>query len=165
MGLGWRDISFVPDEQLAEEIAKAWQWLIPEPWQVVFSTMFGGVFLEKESGGVFWLECGAGLIERVADSAAEFHAYLGSERDDEWTGQIEEWFLAGLVQQLHDVGKIPGPGQCYGFKILPVFEGGDYDTANAFVISAREWLTVTASLHQQIFDLADGAQAKIVVID
>jgi hypothetical protein len=154
---------FVPDEQLSEDTATAWSWLIPETWKIVFSSMFGGVFLEKESGGVFWLECGTALVERVADSAEELRRYLGSERNDKWTQQIEEWFLTGLVQQLRDLGKIPGPGQCYGLTILPIFKGGRYDVENAFVLAAREWLTGTGSLHHQLLDVPDGAQVKILV--
>jgi hypothetical protein len=163
VAINWTDIAFVPDAELAEETAIAWKWLIPESWKIVLSSMFGGVFLEKKSGGVFWLECGTALVERVADNAADFHAYLKSERDNKWAEQVEEWFLIGLVQRLHDAGKTPGPGQCYGLTILPVFEGGRYDVENAFVLSAREWLTVTASLHHQILGIPDGAQVKIKV--
>jgi hypothetical protein len=147
---------FVPDEQLAKDTATSWSCLIPEPWTIVFSSMFGGLFLEKESGGVVWLECGAAIVERVADSAEALHGYLGSERNDKWTQQIEEWFLTGLVARLHDRGKIPAPGQCYGLTILPVFNGGLYDVENAFVLTAREWLTSTGSIHHQLLDLPDG---------
>jgi hypothetical protein len=165
MSVSRSDILFMPDEQTAAEAAAAWNWLIPEPWRVVVCSMFGGLFLEKESGGVFWLECGTGLVERVADSAGAFQAYLGGPRDEAWNSRIDEWFLWNFVDQLHEAGKRPGPGQCYGLTILPVFAEGRYTVDNVFVLSAREWLTVTGSMHRQIQDLPDGAQVAIKVVD
>ena len=165
MSLTWSDLLLLPDEQVVTETAAAWKWLVPEPWKIVACSMFGGVFFEKSQGGVFWLECPTAQVEQVASSAAEFHAFLGGERDEAWEEQTDEWFLPGLVQQLHDAKKRPGPGQCYGLTILPIFDGGRYSVGNVFVLPVREWLTVTASLHQQVRELPDGSRVEIKVVD
>lgn len=165
MSLSWSQIVFVPDALVVEETAMAWKWLVPEPWKIIFASMFGGLFLEKEAGDVHWLECGTGLIEKVANSADEFHAFLGSPRDDVWDGIVETWFLSPLVQQLHDAGKIPGPGQCYGFTILPIFAGGKYTVENAFVLTAREWFTWTGHVHETVRDMPDGGQVRLKIVD
>ena len=125
--------------------------------------MFGGLFLEKQSGGVFWLECATGLIERVADNAEAFDRFLGGERDAIWRQRVDEWFLPAFVRRLHEAGKKPGPGQCYGLTILPIFEGGRYAIENVFVAPRREWLSCTGSVHRQIEDLPDGAKVQFVV--
>lgn len=165
MSLSWSKIMFVPDQQMVEETASAWKWLIPEPWKIIFSSMFGGLFLEKETGGVYWLECGTGLIEKVANSAEKFHGFLGGPRDEAWNSRLDDWFLPPLVEQLRDAGKIAAPGQCYGFTILPIFEGGKYTVENAFVVSAREWLTWTGSAHEQVRDVPNGGQVRMKVVD
>lgn len=165
MNLAWSKIMFVPDRQVAEQTALAWKWLVPGPWKIIFSSMFGGIFLEKEAGDVHWLECGTGLIVKVANSADEFHTFLGGTRDDAWASRVENWFLPPLVEQLHDAGKIAGPGQCYGFTILPIFEGGKYIVENAFVVSAQEWLTLTGSVHEQVRNVPNGGQVRMKVVD
>jgi hypothetical protein len=165
MSTKWSDISFVPDEQVVAETIAAWKWLIPDPWKMLVCSMFGGIFFERHSGGVFWLECPTADIVRVANSAAEFHAYLGGPRDNDWAKQVEEWFLIDLVGRLHGAGKVPGPGQCYGLTILPVFEGGKYSAENVFVLPAREWLTLTASMHEQLREVPDGSQIRIKIVD
>ncbi|ESQ82979.1 hypothetical protein AEAC466_15855 [Asticcacaulis sp. AC466] len=165
MSLIWSEIMFVPDQKIVEETALAWKWLVPEPWKIIFSSMFGGVFLEKEAGDVHWLECGTGVIEKVANSAAEFHAFLSGPRDDAWASRVDDWFLPPLVQQLHKAGKIAGPDQCYGFTILPIFKGGTYNVENCFVVSAREWFTLAGSIHEQVCDVPDGSQVKMKIVD
>jgi hypothetical protein len=160
----WHDIAFELSDDLADEAARAWQWLVPEPWTPVLCSKFGGIFLEK-ADGVFWLECGTGLIERVADDAAAFHGFLKGERDEAWVEQVDDWFLGPLVEQLHAAGKIAGDGQCYGATILPIFEGGVYSVENMFVLSAREWLSVTGSMHLQMRDVPDGGKVRIEVTD
>ena len=161
----WSRILFVPDEQAVAEAADAWRWLIPEPWTIIFSSMFGGLFLEKQTGGAFWLECGTGMIERVADSASDLNAFLGGPRDEVWDDRVDEWFLPGFVQTLHDAGKVPGTGECYGLTILPIFKGGTYTVDNAFVVPVREWLSLTGSMHEQMRDVPDGAQVRIQITD
>jgi hypothetical protein len=161
MLLQWADIAFKLDDDLAAAAAEAWRWLIPEPWHPLLCSMFGGIFLEKEEGGVFWLECGTGEVVQVADSAAAFDAYLAGPRDDAWLAQIDDWFLLPLVEQIHAAGKRPAPGQCYGATILPIFKGGAYNVGNMFVLPAREWLTMTGDMHRQLIDVPDGAQVRI----
>jgi hypothetical protein len=104
----WSEIAFVPDAETSRETAAAWNWLISEPWEPLVVSMFGGIFLEKERGGVFWLECGTALIERVAHAAAVFDDFLRSERDATWLECVDEWFLPGFVQEprLFNAGQI-----------------------------------------------------------
>ncbi len=160
----WTEIAFMPDAETIKEAAEAWTWMIPEPWKPLVCSMFGGIFLEKQSGGVFWLECGTALVEQVADSAEAFNIFLRAERDRAWLERVDEWFLPGFVQELRDLGKRPGLGQCYGLTILPVFVGGRYESGNVYVLPAREWLSLTGSLHEQIRDVPDGGKVQIKVL-
>jgi hypothetical protein len=49
--------------------------------------------------------------------------------------------------------------------ILPVFEGGTYPVENVFVVSAREWLIFTASMHEQLRKIPDGSQVRTKFVD
>ena len=159
MSSRWADIAFVPDAALATKITAAWQWLMPGQWTPFLCSMIGGIFLEEESG-VYWLESGTGLVERVASDAGEFESVVHEDDD-----KFEEWFLPGLVEALHEAGKHPGPGECYAFLILPVFEEGKYEVENLEVRPAVVQLVGTATIHEQIGDVPDGCKVEIKVVD
>jgi hypothetical protein len=58
-----------------------------------------------------------------------------------------------------------GPGQCYSFTILPVFEEGSYTADNRIVISVVEHLRVTGDILSQINGLTDGDKVRIKVVE
>jgi hypothetical protein len=116
MGVSWHDIAFMPDPELADEAQAAWSWLVPSPWRVLVCATVGGIFLETESGKVRWLDVGTGFVEDVAESVEGFEAILRSGEP-----VIDEWFLPGFVEALHEAGKRPGPGEAFFPIILPVF--------------------------------------------
>lgn len=165
MSIGWLDRFFVPDQKVADDAAMAWNWLIPGAWRIIYCTMFGGIFLEKESGEVCWLECSSGIVEHVAASEPEFHAFLSEERTDLWEYSVEDWFMPALIEQLRAAGKTLGAGQCYGLSIRSILEGGFYDVDNTLAVPASEWLTATGAIHEQIRHLPAGSRVKINVVD
>src|SRR5690606_10010246 len=71
MSVAWRDIAFQLEPDVAREVAKAWSWLIPEPWEPIVCSTVAGVFLEKPNGEVHWLDTGTGLVEQVASTRAQ----------------------------------------------------------------------------------------------
>ena len=154
--MGWSPLTFDPDEETVAEVATAWDWLIGDRWTPAACSLTGDIFLEKETGGVFWLDCGLGVIDRIADDTRQFSALTDTERGD-------EWLMPGLVEDLRETGKRPGPGQCYSFTILPVFAEGSYALSNIYVVSAREHFGLTGSLHRQIQYIHDGGQLKVEV--
>jgi hypothetical protein len=160
MNVEWADIAFVPEPDTAAEAAAAWAWLVAEPWRPLLCSMIGDIFLEKEAGGVFWLECGTGSVEQIAVDAAEFESLLRSNPD-----KVEEWFLPGLVEDLHKAGKRPEPGQCYAFVILPAFKEGKFEADNMCVVPVREQLAGTAALLKQLRDVPEGGRVQIKIVD
>ena len=140
--------------------AKAWSWLLAEPWEPIICSMVAGVFLERHSGAVLWLDTGTGLIEQVAQDRGQFEEMLRSSPD-----LVNEWFLPPLVERLHAAGKVPKDGECYGFTFLPVFEEGKYDTQNMIVLTVREQFVAVADLHWQLRGVPDGSSVQINVTD
>lgn len=45
--------------------------------------------------------------------------------------------MPGLVEQLHEAGKIPGARQCYTYVILAVLTEGEYEVANLNPVEAK----------------------------
>jgi hypothetical protein len=147
-------LTFRPDEETAAAVRAAWRWLTPDDATPILCSILGDVFLGRANGAVLWLDTGRGKLEPAADNAEQFHAALASD-------QAVEWLIPPLVESARSAGKIPGPGQCYGFKILPIFAEGRYEAGNLAVITASEYLSFTGDTHHQIASIPDGQKVEI----
>src|ERR1700761_7235392 len=157
MAFDWKDFIAEPGEEAFRAAADAWTWFVPEPWTPIFSSALGDIFLKKKSGEVFWLDCGGGRIECVADNERAFADMLGTEL-------TEEWFLPGLIEKLRQSGKVLAPGKCYSFTILPVFAEGKYVPENMFVCAAKSHFMLTGDIHRQIRDTPNGSKVTIKIV-
>lgn len=155
MNLGWSSLTFTPDAEAVLALRESWAWLVQEPYRPVLFSVLGDAFLQVESGAILWLNTGAGELTEVAQSWERFVELLRTE-------QVEEWFMPGLVEQLHEAGKIPGAGQCYTYVTLPVFAEGKYEVANLNPVDAKYHFGLTGYVHQQIKSLPNGAQVTFV---
>ncbi len=160
MGVTWTDIAFQLEVDVARDVAKAWAWLLPEPWTPLVCSMVGGIFLEQPDGKIQWLDTGTGLLEPAANDCAAFEEIMRSSPD-----LVDEWFLPPLIERLHAAGKRAGAGQCYGFTILPAFAEGKYEVENMFVISVVEQFVGMADIHRQLSGLPEGAKVEVKVVD
>jgi hypothetical protein len=156
MNIGWSSLTFTPDSDAVQELRRAWAWLIGDSFVPLLFSVLGDVFYTPESGGVYWLNTGTAETSRVAESPDAFQALLESE-------SANEWFMPHLIEQLHEAGKIPGPGCCYTYVTLPIFAEGKYEVANFNVVPAREHFGLTAHIHREIQSLPDGSNVRIVV--
>jgi hypothetical protein len=66
---------------------------------------------------------------------------------------------------LHDAVKIPGPGQCYTYVTLPIFEEGRYEVSNLNPVLAEEHFGLTGQLLSELHTLPNGAKAQVKVVD
>ncbi|MDX8469585.1 DUF1851 domain-containing protein [Mesorhizobium sp. VK23B] len=160
MSVTWPEIAFQLEPDVAQAAAKAWSWLLPEPWNPVVCSMVGGVFIERPNNGVHWLDTGTGLVEQVAHNRAEFEEMIRLRPD-----LVDEWFLPPLVKRLRAADKKPKAGECYGFTILPVFAEGKFDIDNMFVIPVSEQFIGIADIHRQLSKLPDGSMVQLKVGD
>jgi len=156
MKLGWSALTCTPDAEAVQELRTSWAWFIARPYKPVLFSVLGDAFLQVESGAILWLNTGTAELTEVATSWEHFVELLRTE-------QADAWFMPGLVEQLHEAGKVPSPGQCYTYVRLPVFVEGKYEVANLNPVSAKEHFAFTADVHQQIKSLPNGAQVKLVI--
>jgi hypothetical protein len=157
MAISGSDLTFMPSQDAIERLAEAWAWLLKEPFRPVLFSIMGDVFLEPDSGGIWWLNTGTGELMRVADSIEQFRDLLRTEVAD-------EWLMPGLVEQLHAAGKIPEAGECYTYVTLPVFAEGKYEVDNLNPVPAGEHFSLTGHILHEIHELPDEAKVKLQTV-
>lgn len=116
--LTWADLLI--DDIAADDFRR---WLLP--WSPAiggriapaFMSKFGTWFLRRFEGHVDMLDVFSGEVVRMADTYEEFVAEVNERR---WQ---EAYLLSELVFQLHKVGKVAGPGQCYALAPHPALGG------------------------------------------
>ena len=162
------------------KMLSAWSWLLDdeaeiEPWLM---NRFGDLFFLDEDGAVLWLNVTDGELSEVAANADEFFALLessvdGSDEDEdededaadfedeeESNDDAEDWFLMGIVDEAVEAGLKLGPGECLGFKTLPIL-GGDYVPENLYVSTVEKYWSFCGYVHAQIDGHPDGAEIEI----
>ncbi len=143
MSIGFSSLTFTPSEETVQQLAESWGWLIREPFVPVLFSVLGDVFIEPDSGGIWWLNTGTAEVTRVADTLDEFRERLGTEAAD-------EWFMPVLVEALHAAGKAPEAGECYTYVTLPIFAEGKYEVGNLNPVPAGEHFALTGRILQEI---------------
>ncbi|SDR20698.1 protein of unknown function [Pseudoxanthomonas sp. CF385] len=133
-----------------------WAWLLPSDLTVWMVNRFGDLIFVPDDGTVQFLDIGAGSVKQVAESREDFFTQvdLGDNADS--------WLLISLTDKCVSTGLVLGPGQCYTFKIAPVFDG-KYSIDNIEIGDLVVNYSLLAQTHQQIKDLPDGAQIKLVL--
>lgn len=143
----WRELSFLPDAQAMAELAAAWSWRLPSPFEPVMASTLGDVFFQSGGDEVYRLDTGTAEIQQVAPSRPAFVELLKTDK-------VDDWFMPALVSRLIAAGKKLEPGQCYTYVTLPIFEQGRYEVANLNPVPAREHFGLTGELHRQLAGLA-----------
>jgi hypothetical protein len=132
-----------------------WAWLLPSGLTVWIVNRFGDIVFVPEDGSIWFLDVGAGSVKQLATSREDFSAQVdvGDNADN--------WLLISLTDKCVAAGLVLQPGQCYTFKIAPVF-GGKYAIENIEVGDLVLNYSLLAQLHRQIKDLPDGTQVNLV---
>ena len=132
-----------------------WSWLLGGGWSPLLVSAVGDVFLINLAGVIARLDAGTASLEKVGEILDDFEKAL----DD--PAIVAEWFLEPVVDELRSQGKRLSIGECYGFTILPIFEGGSYTAGNRFCLSATEHIRLTGDVHSQLRDVPDGGSVRI----
>lgn len=156
MPIGWSALTFSPSSEALHSLRTEWSWVLTEDFEPILFSVLGDVFYTTSGGGVFWLNIGTAEVRRVADSVEEFRVALDQNR--------ENWLLPSLVEALHREGKIPQPGECYTYAVLPIFNEGKYEPWNFKPVPAESHFALTACIHNQIRSLPDGTEVRIDVV-
>jgi hypothetical protein len=140
-----------------EDICSSWQWCLTDQKSIIFISCVGDMFLVGKDDTVNWLDTSIGQITKVADNLEEFEKLLNDDAN------VDNWFLATLVEQLINRGKTLKENEVYSFKKLPAL-GGDYSVDNLEITDISVHFRLTGNIAEQIKDLPDGTKVNFKVI-
>src|SRR5215475_9768395 len=158
MRITWDDLTVNFDDFKSEDLLKDWRWLIGGSAQPILISSVGDAFIQDETGKIFWLETGAGVITEIAPSYEEFEAELNDKE------KVSEWFLAPIVADLKALNILLERGQCYSYKNLPIF-GGQYEASNFEPTDLSVHFAVSGQICFQVNDLPAGTQVNVIFED
>jgi hypothetical protein len=116
-----------------------WSWLLSGPVAPLFLSKFGDWFLRRPDGTTDMINVLDGTLEQVAVTPEEF---LRNVNQREWQ---ENYLLSELVFELHQRGKVPARGECYGFAPHPLFTGR-LDVDLVMVMNLGAWQAICAQM-------------------
>jgi len=135
-----------------------WRWLLEKDFHPIVMTAFGDWFLLDQDGSVHFLDLVAGKLSKVAESGEQFKRIMGRPKN------LDQWFMAEVVQSLLDSGMVLGENQCFGFKIPPVL-GGKIEVANIEPTDIAVHQGLLSQIHEQTRNLPEGTKIGKVLID
>ena len=106
-----------------DDICSSWQWCQGDQKSIALVSCVGDIFLFGNDDTIDWLDTSVGQLKQVATNLEEFEQLLNQEQN------IDNWFLATIVEQLIINGKTLKENEVYSFKVLPTL-GGDYSADN-----------------------------------
>jgi len=143
--LTWKDL--IVEDVSPKEFAdwmRPWSGVVSGRVALAFLNRFGVWFLRRPEGPVDMLDVLTGTVERVADNHEAFIAEVNG------VGWQETYLASKVVLALHQVGKVPGPKQCYAVT-PPVALGGPNPMAgervpveNVMVMDIPIWQSLCA---------------------
>ena len=141
--LTWPDllIEDVTPEQFRDWLAP-WAGIVVGRAGPAFANKFGFLFLRRSEGRVEMLDVFTGHLTQVADT---YEAFVREVNEPWWQ---EVYLLSEVVYQLHQAGKVPGPGQCYALCPHPAL--GSPDPANGEAIDPRFVMVMDMTVWQSL---------------
>jgi hypothetical protein len=94
----WFEVDGLETERLLAE----WQWLCPSRFSFVARNVFGELFLQDDTGSVFWLNTTTGKLNKVSNTHSEF---LEMAKTAE---KRREWFVENEATTYARLGLVPG---------------------------------------------------------
>ena len=142
-----------PNDEIVDALINHWSWIFEDDISIVMMSRLGDFFLEDDNGIIYWLNTGTGELDRIAASDAEFQQLLQTE-------SFDDWFLTDLVDECHAAGLVPGDGEVLSYKILPIFEEGEYTVENMHVVSAEAHLEYSGVTVLELVEEEDDANQE-----
>jgi hypothetical protein len=133
-----------------------WSEILPETFTMWLVNRFGDAFIIAEDGSVHHLDVAVGTLHRVADTRDQFAVLIDVSQN------ANNWLMIPLVDQCVKLGMLLQRGQCYGFKIPPLF-GGAYEPGNVAPVDLAQNLAFLADIWSQTKDMPDGTPVRLVV--
>lgn len=132
-------------------VLSVWSTALPAGCKLLGASLFGDLFVARESGEVDMLDLVAGELKQVAVCVEEF------EWDLTQPGRREELLMQSLADAAAAVGLKPDRGECLAFRTPPLL-GGPLRPENLVRWDMVAYHTGLAKLLPQIKELPVGTE-------
>ncbi len=143
-------------DPLLTAVAEGWGWKLGKPVEILATNLFGNAIVKNDAGQFFRIMPEEWQCELIATSACELEE---KRKSPEF---VHDWMMKRVVEVAERAHGPLADGQVY-FLVTPGILGGKYDAENIRKISLRELLAYSGDMAQQIDDVPDGEQIRIVV--
>jgi hypothetical protein len=138
------------------QLLASWSWLLPEEFTVWVMNRLGDLFIVTNDGAVHMLDVGAGSFKQIATNKDDFCNMMNDP------SFASDKLMIPVVDSLVQAGLVLSKGECYSFKILPVF-GGKYTVDNLVVKNADFHFAAFGPIYEKIRDLPDGSRVTFKI--
>src|SRR4051812_7820694 len=112
------DPHFIPASAIdASAVLSVWSGLLPVGCKLLGASLFGDLFVARESGEVDMLDLVSGELKQVAVCVEEF------DWDRTQPQRREELLMQSLAEAAFTAGPKPGAGECLAFRTAPMHGG------------------------------------------
>lgn len=139
----------------SEKVLEDWCWLVGADKTIVLVSSIGDLFLSDKYNHYFWLNVGEGILEKVADSKAEFNQLLQDK------STITNWFMIDLIADLKQKERHLQEKQVYSYIKHPLL-GGKYQPSNFELTDMEVHFSIYGQLLQKIKNLPNGTSIGTV---
>jgi len=157
MRITWNELTVDFQKHGADDLLQDWRWLLGDSMRLLLVSAIGDMFLADSTGQVFWLDTGAGQLQKIAAGIDQFQQ-LRQQREN-----VDQWFIPQLVVDLITNGIRLGPGQCYSYKKPPIL-GGEIELSNFEPTDLSVHFSILGQIHRQVKDLPPGTKIKDIKI-
>ncbi len=146
------DPHFIPANAVdAPAVLSVWNGTLPAGCRLLGASLFGDLFVARETGEVDMLDLVAGELKQVAVCVEEFEWDL-TQRE-----RREEFLMQSLAEAALPIGLSPGAGECLAFRTPPMLNG-QLRTDNIVLWNFAAYHRGLAKLWPRIKDLPLGTQ-------
>ena len=120
-----------------------WRWLVPAALNPHFASRFGDLFLQAESGPIYFLDTLNGNLIEAADNESELFDQFSDE------ALAKDILMPELERQLSRLLGSLGPGECFGATI-PFSLNGKPVPSNFKVVSLGQHVIAMGKIQRQV---------------
>lgn len=135
-------------------VLAVWSSILPPSCRLLGASLFGDLFLARESGEVLMLDLVSGDLKQIAVCVEKFEWDL-TQRE-----RREEWLMQSLADAAIAAGLKPSASECLAFRTPPML-GGALNPDNLAKWDFVAYHDGTAKLLSQITELPVGTQVVI----
>lgn len=146
------------ENKILTAIKLSWAWVGIRPRKLHWINKFGNIILQDESG-CYWLLRPEELSCEIIARSEEKIAKLWKDADF-----ILDWEMGALAEIAEEKFGENDTDRCFYFVTPPVL-GGSYHAENIQSLPLLELIAFSGDMAEQIKDLPDGSQIKIVITE